>query len=115
MSAEQHHDYHLVNPSPWPLVAAISTLVLFTGLALTFHGKAAGYFLLPAGLLGVLFCMYVWWRDVVREGVVDHAHTKIVQKGLRIGMALFITSEVMFFFGFFLVVLQSSARTGASI
>jgi cytochrome c oxidase subunit 3 len=57
--------------------------------------------MLPAGFLLVLFTMFVWWRDVVKEGRVDKAHTELVRKGLSIGMALFILSEVMFFFAFF--------------
>jgi len=33
--------------------------------------------------------------------VRDHAHTEAVRRGLRLGMVLFIASEVMFFFAFF--------------
>jgi cytochrome c oxidase subunit III len=45
--------------------------------------------------------MYTWWRDVIREGMEDKAHNKVVRTGLRAGMLLFITSEVMFFAAFF--------------
>jgi cytochrome c oxidase subunit 3 len=54
-----------------------------------------------AGFATVLYCMFGWWRDVIREGMVDHAHTVPVQRGLRFGMGLFITSEVLFFAAFF--------------
>ena len=37
---------------------------------------------------------------MIHEGRTGH-HTDVVSKGLRIGMALFITSEVLFFFAFF--------------
>ena len=45
--------------------------------------------------------MVKWWRDVVREATFQGRHTAIVEKGLRYGMILFITSEVCFFFAFF--------------
>jgi cytochrome c oxidase subunit 3 len=45
--------------------------------------------------------MYTWWRDVIREATFEEQHTVAVQKGLRLGMILFIVSEVMFFFAFF--------------
>lgn len=97
----QKHPYHLVNPSPWPLTAAAIMLLLVTGGLLFMHEKPAGGILLALGVLGVLGVMFVWWRDVIREGLYEKAHTKAVQHGLRWGMALFITSEVMFFVAFF--------------
>jgi cytochrome c oxidase subunit 3 len=45
--------------------------------------------------------LYVWWRDVIREALFENQHTIIVQKGLKLGMVLFIISEIMFFFAFF--------------
>ncbi len=101
MKAEvKHHDYHLVDPSPWPLMGSFSALSMFAGLVLTMHGKSFGPFLLLAGFLAVITVMFMWWRDVIKEG--KHGdHTKIVKHGLRLGMALFIVSEIMFFFAFF--------------
>jgi cytochrome c oxidase subunit III len=100
MSAHQKHNYHLVDPSPWPIMGAFSALTMFTGLVLFLHEHAIGKIIMPAGLVMVIFTMYVWWRDVIKEGIGKH-HTDIVKHGLRVGMALFIASEVMFFFAFF--------------
>jgi len=44
---------------------------------------------------------YQWWRDVSREASFQGLHTSIVIGGLRIGIILFIISEVIFFFSFF--------------
>jgi cytochrome c oxidase subunit 3 len=52
--------------------------------------------------------MYVWWRDIVREGTFEGQHTSVVQNGLRMGMILFIVSEIMFFFAFFWAFFHSS-------
>jgi len=40
--------------------------------------------------------MFVWWRDVIREATFEGHHSFVVQRGLRLGMVLFIISEVMF-------------------
>ena len=95
------HPYHLVDPSPWPLAGSFSLLLLTLGGAMSMHGVVIGHALLAAGVLGVLTVMFCWWRDVLREGRFDAAHTGAVQQGLRIGMVLFILSEVMFFAAFF--------------
>ena len=93
------HPYHLVDPSPWPLVGAFSGGALVTGIILVAHYQS--WWLLILGLLGVLFTMFMWWRDVVKESHTPGLHTPIVRIGLRYGMVLFIASEVMFFVAFF--------------
>ncbi|MFZ4124933.1 MAG: cytochrome c oxidase subunit 3 [Rickettsiales bacterium] len=100
MSA-QKHPYHLVNPSPWPVVTAFSMLTIAIGAALALHKEAFAHLVLFAGLAATAACAFFWWRDVIREGVHDKAHTDKVRIGLRLGMALFIASEVMFFVCFF--------------
>lgn len=72
------------------------------------HGYAGGKFTLFFGLFSALAVLFLWWRDVVREGTFEGHHTKAVQSGLRIGVVLFIVSEVMFFFGFFWAYFHSS-------
>jgi len=97
----QKHPFHLVDPSPWPLTASTALLLVTTGSAMTFHGYSGSGFMVTFGFSLLFFTMYVWWRDIVREGTFEGQHTSIVQRGLRYGMILFIISEVMFFFGFF--------------
>ena len=100
--AETHakaHDYHLVDPSPWPVVGAISAGVLAVGGVLLMHDYT--YWVAVAGGLMVLGTMFVWWRDVIREATFENHHTPVVQVGLRYGMALFIASEAMFFVAWF--------------
>ena len=95
----QKHPYHLVDPSPWPLVGALGGGVLAVGTVIFMHGGTA--WIMPIGGALVILTMYLWWRDVVREAVHEGHHTPIVQLGLRYGMLLFIASEVMFFAAFF--------------
>jgi len=98
---QNDHPFHLVNPSPWPLLGAISLFFVTLGAAMFMHKVTAGLPLLLLGAVLILTTMFVWWRDVIREGMHDKAHTTAVSHGLRIGMALFILSEVMFFVAFF--------------
>jgi cytochrome c oxidase subunit 3 len=102
------HTYHLVDPSPWPLMAAFGGFMLTSGGVLYMHKFKGVLSLFSTGLLLIFFIMYVWWRDVIRESTFEDMHTVAVQKGLRLGMILFIISEVMFFFAFFWAFFHSS-------
>src|SRR5277367_1728238 len=97
--AAPKHPYHLVDPSPWPIIGAIAAGLLTSGAVLYMHGH--GWTLLIIGILSVLATMAVWWRDVIREATFQGFHNPVVQLGMRYGMALFIASEVMFFSAFF--------------
>ncbi|GLK67739.1 cytochrome c oxidase subunit 3 [Hansschlegelia plantiphila] len=94
----KHHDYHLVDPSPWPFVGAVSAFVLAVGAVHWFKG--APPYVALAGFAGVLLTMVAWWRDVIHEANTG-LHTRVVQLHLRYGMMLFIASEVMFFVAWF--------------
>jgi len=111
----QKHSFHLVDPSPWPLIAAFSALMLTIGAAMYMHGYTGGGFLVTIGFCMILFMMFVWWRDIIREGTFEGQHTKTVQSGLRMGMLLFIVSEVMFFFAFFWGFFHSSFNPSLAI
>lgn len=102
------HSYHLVDPSPWPILAAFGAFMLTLGLVMFMHKFAGGYDLLKTGFATIVFTMYVWWRDIIREATFEDTHTSTVQKGLRLGMILFIASEIMFFFAFFWAFFHSS-------
>nr|UXX18264.1 cytochrome c oxidase subunit III [Aspidoscelis exsanguis]UXX18342.1 cytochrome c oxidase subunit III [Aspidoscelis exsanguis]UXX18355.1 cytochrome c oxidase subunit III [Aspidoscelis exsanguis]UXX18368.1 cytochrome c oxidase subunit III [Aspidoscelis exsanguis]UXX18381.1 cytochrome c oxidase subunit III [Aspidoscelis exsanguis] len=102
----QAHSYHMVNPSPWPLTGATAAFALTGGLVMWFHHNKLT--LLQVGLILMLLTMIQWWRDIVRESTYQGHHTPTVQKGLRYGMILFITSEVFFFIGFFWAFYHSS-------
>lgn len=99
----QHHDYHLVDPSPRPLITSFAAFFMALGGAFLFSDEysSVGKIVFPLGLVTLLWSVYMWWKDVIKEGAVDKAHTLVVQKGLRLGMILFIVSEIMFFFAFF--------------
>jgi cytochrome c oxidase subunit III len=118
-SSDVKHDYHLVNPSPWPFTASVSVLFLAIGGVVLMKGlslpsEAGGFgatlsnlllvhgqpWLFLVGALGLAFTLFGWWGDVIKEGRQGD-HTPVVDLGLRYGMILFIASEVMFFVAWF--------------
>jgi cytochrome c oxidase subunit 3 len=95
----KHHDYHLVDPSPWPFIGAISALLITAGGVYWLRGGTP--LIAIAGVIGIAYVMIGWWRDVINEAEHQGLHTKVVQIHLRYGMILFIASEVMFFVAWF--------------
>nr|AEP27451.1 cytochrome c oxidase subunit III [Deporaus betulae] len=99
MSTHKNHPFHLVDPSPWPLLGALGALTLMMGLIKWFHLYNNNLLILGISITSMV--MYQWWRDITREGTFQGLHTLKVTLGLRWGMILFITSEVFFFISFF--------------
>ena len=95
------HPYHLVSPSPWPFNTSFSLLVITTSAVLTFQGFTNAVDAITMGLLGVVLSMSLWFRDVISEGTYLGNHTLAVQKGLSMGVGLFIVSEALFFLAIF--------------
>ena len=98
MGQSKNHDYHILQPSIWPLIGALGAFTMLFGAALFFHYSNPALMLI--GLAVVLYCMYGWWSDVVVE---SHGgdHTPVVSIGLRYAVIMFIASEVMFFVAWF--------------
>ena len=104
----QKHPYHLVDPSPWPLVTSFSALIRAIGFIFLMHdGKTLVF---TIGSIAVVLSSILWWRDVVSESEGGGYHNNVVQIGLRYGMILFIMSEVMFFAAWFWAFLPRSLR-----
>jgi len=99
MSNFVRHPFHLVDESPWPLLASVRGIGITSGLLKWFHFNSYGLLILRILILFII--SFQWWRDVSREGRLIGCHTKIVELGLRWGIILFILSEVLFFLRFF--------------
>lgn len=104
----KNHDYHLVNPSPWPVVGAVSAFILAVGAVTWMRGGT--WIIMTLGFLMILYTMFMWWRDVLREAHGGD-HTPVVGLHLRYGMLLFIASEVMFFVAWFWAFFDASLFT----
>jgi cytochrome c oxidase subunit 3 len=107
----KHHDYHIIDPSPWPFLGGVGALVMATGgVGWMQYLKGNEFSLLGIplaspwlffiGVAIVLYVMFAWWSDTVREAHEGH-HTRVVQLHLRYGVIMFIISELMFFVAWF--------------
>ena len=97
----QAHPFHLVSPSPWPLYTSISLLTLTTSGVLTMHGFKEAEYCLMLAFISLVFSMSLWFRDVISEATYLGNHTLAVQRGINMGVALFIVSEALFFLAIF--------------
>nr|YP_010944600.1 cytochrome oxidase subunit 3 [Gymnascella aurantiaca]WMB97476.1 cytochrome oxidase subunit 3 [Gymnascella aurantiaca] len=104
----QRHPYHLVSPSPWPLNTSISLFTLTLTGVLTMHGfSKAGYILIIA-FLNLILSMSLWFKDIASEATFLGNHTYAVQRGINLGVGLFIVSEALFFLAIFWAYFHSS-------
>ena len=101
IALQQQQPFHLVDPSPWPILTAFSTLGLTTGGVMYMHSFSGGGFLATFSFVVLVAILGLWWQDIVLEATYEGKHTLLVRQGLRYGMLLFITSEVIFFAAFF--------------
>ena len=111
-STAKNHDFHLVNPSPWPAIGAFCAFILAVGAIMWMHGSNPAIMLI--GFAGVFYTMFMWWRDIIGEAH-NGDHTPVVSIHLRYGMIMFIVSEIMFFVAWFWAFFDASLFTGEPI
>ena len=99
------HDYHLVEPSYWPLLASLSVLLISLGF--TWYINDGSIVLFVIGSILLSYVLISWFKDIVVEGNDGH-HTTVVKLGMRYGVVMFILSEVMFFVAWFWVFFNAS-------
>nr|YP_010951060.1 cytochrome oxidase subunit 3 [Nannizziopsis barbatae]WML69457.1 cytochrome oxidase subunit 3 [Nannizziopsis barbatae] len=104
----QFHPYHLVSPSPWPLYTSTTLFVLTTTGVLSMHGFTNCWYIFILALMNLIMSMSLWFRDIISEGTYLGNHTYAVQRGLNIGVGLFIVSEALFFLAIFWTFFHSS-------
>ncbi|MCG6113722.1 MAG: cytochrome c oxidase subunit 3 [Mesorhizobium sp.] len=118
----KNHDYHIIDPSPWPFLGSVGALVMALGGVGWMQGlnnnefsllgiNLANPWLFLIGLAIVLYTMFGWWSDTIKEAHEGH-HTRVVSLHLRYGMIMFIASEVMFFVAWFWAFFDASLFAG---
>nr|ATD12208.1 cytochrome c oxidase subunit III [Cicadellidae sp. EMHAU-2015-Zz052706] len=109
----KNHPFHLVDNSPWPIVGSMGLLTLTSGTILLF--KFNEFSLLTMGVMIIILTMVQWWRDVIRESTYQGIHTKKVMLSMKLGMIMFILSEILFFVSFFWAFFHSSLSPSIEI
>ena len=119
---QKNHDYHIIDPSPWPILASLGAFIMAIGGVCYMRYLNGGSFkvagaelanpwLFYIGFALVIYVMYGWWADTVKEAH-EGAHTRVVSLHLRYGMIMFIASEVMFFVAWFWAFFDASLFPG---
>lgn len=108
-----NHPFHLVEKSPWPLTGSIGLITSISGLIIWFHKLQINLIIIGTSI--ILLTIVQWWRDVTRESTFQGIHTKKVIIRMKIGIILFITSEVLFFLSFFWAYFHSSLSPSIDI
>nr|QBZ38087.1 cytochrome c oxidase subunit III [Bambusiphaga maculata] len=109
----KNHPFHLVSNSPWPILTSFSILNLLMSSIMLFNKKNIWF--MEFSLMVLLLNLYQWWRDVKRESTLKGDHTNIVKKMIKMGMIMFILSEIMFFVSFFWTFFHSSLSPSIEI
>ena len=97
----QAHPFHLVSPSPWPINTSFSLLAVTFSAVLSFQSFFNALNVLFFALFCLIYSMSLWFRDVISEATYLGNHTLAVQRGLNMGVGLFIISEALFFLAIF--------------
>lgn len=103
--SKHNHPFHLVTIRPWPIIISLR---IFNNLIITVRWFHNINYTLPFTIPCTLICIYQWWRDVTREATYQGVHTLNVYNRMRLGIILFIVSEILFFFSFFWAYFHSS-------
>lgn len=107
------HPYHIVEVRPWPIKGAVATFLILSSIVAWFQFNSIFYFF--SSLIILLLIAFEWWKDLIRESKNQGFHNIKVINGLKIGIILFITSEVIFFFSFFWAYFHRSTRPNIEI
>ncbi len=92
--------YFVPQPSRYPIFGSVALLLMGSGAAMWLNKAGAGKWALLAGFLILVFMLFGWFGQVIRESE-GGSYGKKVDKSFRWSMGWFIFSEVMFFAAFF--------------
>ena len=79
------------------------------------HGFAYAQYFLDMAFISLICSMSFWFRDVISEATYLGNHTLAVQRGLNMGVALFIVSEALFFLAIFWTFFHSALSPTAEL
>ena len=111
----QAHPFHLVNPSPWPIITSGILFALTTSGVLSLHMFYVASITFFMSLSSLPYSMTLWFRDIIAEATYLGHHTLAVQRGLNLGVGLFIVSEALFFLAIFWAFFHSALSPNIEI
>jgi len=110
---KQYHPFHIITPRPWPILSALISWNIVSYILWRFSSNLKINFLLFNLIL--ITTAFIWWTNIIKETTNQGTHFNTITKGLKLGIILFITSEVLFFFSFFWAYFHSSVSPNIEI
>ena len=98
--AHADNSYYVPHGTRWPITCSIGLFGIMTGASTWLNGAAFGPYLFAAGMAVLIYMVFGWFGQVITESE-DGYYNDDVDTSFRMGMGLFIFSEVMFFAAFF--------------
>nr|ABS28767.1 cytochrome c oxidase subunit III [Polistes sp. MD1] len=108
-----NHPYHMVTISPWPIMLSFNLMFLLISIIKLFYQYKMN--LLMLCLFNMNLILFQWWRDVTRESTFQGMHTLKMMKNLKMGMIMFIISEIFFFISLFWTYFHASLSPSIEI
>jgi cytochrome c oxidase subunit 3 len=99
MATEAQH-YYVPNPSLYPFILSTGLLLLTSGFIFDINNYAPGSWMMVLGFLFVLYVLFGWFGRIIDESE-GGMYKKWEDRSFRVGMIVFIASEVAFFAAFF--------------
>lgn len=109
------HPYHLIEPSPWPLLISFNILSFLIGIVSLLGGYSHALLTMGISFIMILYIMYLWLSDITNESLILGFHLFKVSRGLIYGFLLFVVTEIMLFFSFFWAYFHSALNPTYSI
>lgn len=101
MSAQTHKTHYFVpDPSIYPVILSTGLLALAAGFIFDVNHYAAGKWMMLAGFVAIVWVLFGWFGKIISESEAGKYNTW-EDRSFRVGMIVFIVSEVAFFAAFF--------------
>jgi cytochrome c oxidase subunit 3 len=98
--SQQAEHYFVPNPVIYPVIVSLGLLSLASGFIFNVNNYAAGGWMMLVGTILILSMVFKWMGSIISESE-GGLYKKWEDKSFRVGMIVFICSEVAFFAAFF--------------
>lgn len=109
------NDFYVSGNSQWPFLISMLLFMLTTSTVAYMHYYRYALFVMCLSFICLIIVASLWWWDLIIETQTFSIYTPLIQRNLKIGMILFILSEVFFFFSFFWAFFHSSLSPSIAI
>lgn len=112
---KKFNSFHIVTLSPWPLIASIQISRLIIIVTFNNNNQIKTNNINLIEIVITFTIPTLWWKNTIKENNKEGTHHNKIIKGIKIGIIIFIISEVIFFISFFWAYFHSRTRPNIEI